>query len=119
MDRSGYRMNAGMDNIGSYRERAEDNQLFTHQKQDLELEKEDIDDKEKYAKEIFFPDIKLYEIMRYGGSYLPFDKEKLSYFYVVISGHIQSGTFDGYDGLCCSYSIETGQDWAIDSVSKS
>lgn len=71
-------------------ENNEDNMLLNHQAvNDYQKEIDENEAKEKYAKEIFFPDFKLYEIMRFGGNFLPFDKQdKLSYFYVVISGHI-------------------------------
>ena len=56
--------------------------------------------------------------MRLGGNYLNMnDQDKYTYFHLVISGQVQSGTFDGKDGLCCSYEIVAGQDWVKHSVS--
>ena len=40
-----------------------------------------------------------------------------SAFYVMVAGHIQSGTITDRDGICCGYKFMHGTDWVVHSVS--
>ncbi len=53
--------------------------------------------------------------MRYGGNYLNVkeDKQKFSAFHVLVSGHIESGQINEYDGICAKYDFIAGPDWSI------
>lgn len=56
---------------------------------------------------------------RYGGNYLNIKDENCppySPFYVFISGHIESGQINDYDGICCKYDFMAGTDWSIVEV---
>ena len=58
--------------------------------------------------------------LRLGGNYLHVEdpnKPPYSPFYMMVTGHIQSGTFDGQDGICCHFDMAGGQDWQVHSVS--
>lgn len=60
--------------------------------------------------------------LRLGGNYLQVnDPNKPPYtpFYMMVTGHIQSGTFDGQDGICCHFDMACGTDWQVHSVSTS
>lgn len=49
------------------------------------------------------------ENYRMGGNYMPMgDKSCPPYtpFYVIINGHIQSGTMNDRDGVCCKFDFE-------------
>ena len=54
--------------------------------------------------------------MRYGGNYLNIkedDKGQYKGFYVLVSGHIESGQINDYDGMCAKYDFIAGTDWNI------
>lgn len=55
--------------------------------------------------------------MRYGGNYLPVkeggDKSPYTGFYVLVSGHIESGQINEFDGICSKYDFIAGADWHI------
>ena len=58
--------------------------------------------------------------LRFGGNNLNIEdpeKPPFSAFYLMVTGHVQSGTFDNRDGICCAYHIEGGKDWQTHSVS--
>ena len=59
--------------------------------------------------------------LRFGGNYMSVndpEKPPYSFFYLMINGHVQSGTFDDQDGICCQYDIVGGsQEWHLHSVS--
>ena len=57
---------------------------------------------------------------RYGGNSLPIkDDSKPNYspFYVFVSGNIESGQINEFDGICCKYDFMAGTDWSIVDVS--
>jgi len=59
---------------------------------------------------------------RLGGNYMHVNDPNLppyTPFYLMITGHIQSGTMDERDGICAVYSFNAGVDWQLHSVSKS
>jgi len=47
-----------------------------------------------------------------------FDPESIhyNYFYVAVSGHIESGQFPFLDGLSCKHSLVYGKDWQLADV---
>lgn len=56
---------------------------------------------------------------RYGGNNLNIKDENCppyTPFYLFISGHIESGQINEYDGICCKYDFMTGTDWSIIDV---
>ena len=57
---------------------------------------------------------------RYGGNTLPINDENkppYSPFYVFISGHIESGQINEFDGISCKYDFVAGTDWKRIDVS--
>ncbi len=44
------------------------------------------------------------------------ESQHFNYFYVGVSGHIESGDFPFLDGLSCKYSLVYGKDWALADV---
>ena len=53
-------------------------------------------------------------IARIGGNGLPVkdpNAPDYSGFYLMVTGHIQSGTFEDRDGICCSFDMIGGPDW--------
>ena len=58
---------------------------------------------------------------RIGGNYMNVnDPNAPPYtpYYLMITGHIQSGTIDERDGVCIAYNFNTGVDWQLHSVSQ-
>lgn len=57
---------------------------------------------------------------RYGGNYLPvsdpLNKQNFTPFHLFVSGHIESGQVNDYDGLCCKYDFIAGNDWQFVEV---
>ena len=56
------------------------------------------------------------EKMRYGGNQLPvkdISKGPYSGFYLLISGHIESGQVSDADGICTKYDFVAGPDWQV------
>lgn len=56
------------------------------------------------------------EKYRNGGNYLNVnDENKPPYtsFYVMVTGHIQSGQLNEFDGICVKYDFVHGTDWQI------
>ena len=65
-------------------------------------------------------DIAMSNQMRIGGNYMNIEdpnKPPYSPFYLMTTGHVQSGTFDDQDGICAQFDIVGGQDWQVHSVS--
>ena len=98
--------------IGHHEREEEDEDIFRKQKEDIDLNEKVLAERNAHSmKDLEYQ-------MRFGGNYFNInDPSNYSKFWMVISGQIQSGTFDGKDGLCCSYQILAGQDWEIDKVS--
>lgn len=49
------------------------------------------------------------------------NKPHYSFFYLMVTGHIQSGTFEDKDGICCSFDVNStddGRDWQLHTVSE-
>lgn len=54
--------------------------------------------------------------LRIGGNHLQFKhdlSDKNSGFYVMISGHIESGQINEYDGMCAKFDFIAGTEWNI------
>ena len=58
-----------------------------------------------------------HESMRLGGNFLQVKdshhRADHSGFNLLVSGHIESGQLDGFDGLCAKYDFIAGTDWSI------
>lgn len=62
------------------------------------------------------------EANRIGGNYLKVrDPTCPPYtpFYLMVTGHIQSGTINEKDGVCCMFDFHAGPDWQLHSVRQS
>ena len=94
------------------REQALRTRQIAHQEQRLAHEKLEFDEDDKRT-----------EAHRIGGNYLNVKDPSCppySPFYVMITGHIQSGTFNDKDGICCMFDFHAGRpdiDWVLHSVS--
>ena len=115
---------------------ADANQFFTHKAEarstagqllngpdPLAEQREDIELRDKVLKDKLLArgDVPTNQL-RFGGNYMNVNdpnKPPYSFFYLMINGHVQSGTFDDQDGICCQYDIVGGsQEWHLHSVSK-
>lgn len=60
------------------------------------------------------------EAVKFGGNYLNVKDETCppyTPFYVMVSGHIQSGTMNNHDGISCKFELLAGTDWQLFAVS--
>ena len=60
------------------------------------------------------------EQMKLGGNFLRVRDEScppFTPFYLMVSGHIQSGTLNDHDGINCQFDFMAGVDWQLHSVS--
>ena len=92
--------------------------------ENIAREREDIDVRGQILKERLQNhegDDQAADHLRIGGNYLNVkdpNKPPYSCFYLMVSGQIQSGTFDDQDGICCQFAIEGDKkDWQVHSVS--